>query len=69
MAWNEGRSFKHEADIRDILTAVKLGDDPDVSAHFDPSYVDGWAYKLGPHVLQLWRNLQQLVNSSGGTSD
>jgi hypothetical protein len=25
MAWNEGRSFKHEADIRDILTAVKLG--------------------------------------------
>jgi hypothetical protein len=40
MAWQEGHSFKHEADIRDILLAVKLGDDAALSASFDASYID-----------------------------
>jgi hypothetical protein len=62
MAWNEGRSFKHETDIRDILTAIKLGDDPELSASFDPTYINRWATDLGPDVEQFWQNLQQLVN-------
>ena len=44
MAWREGRSFKHESDIRDILIAVKLGDDPELSALFDQAYIDRWMY-------------------------
>jgi hypothetical protein len=62
MAWQEGRSFKHETDIRDILTAVKLGDDPGLSASFDPAYLDQWAHKLGQDVEQFWQTLKRLVD-------
>jgi hypothetical protein len=62
MAWQEGRSFKHESDIRDILTAIQLGDDPELSASFDPAYIDSWAAQLGSEVERFWQNLQQLVN-------
>lgn len=61
MAWHEGRSFKHESDIRDILTAVKLGDDPELSTAFDPAYVDQWASKLGKDVEEFWQNLKRLI--------
>ncbi len=61
MAWQEGGSFKHEADIRDILIAVKLGDDPELSDSFDYNYVDGWAAKLGPDVTRFWRTLKQVI--------
>lgn len=57
MAWQEGRSTKHEWDIRDILTAVRLGDDPDVSRAFDFEYVNGWARRLGPDAEREWRDL------------
>lgn len=62
MAWKEGRSFKHEADIRDILTAIKLEDDPELSASFDPAYIGRWASQLGHDVEQFWQNLQDLIN-------
>ena len=61
MAWQEGGSFKHETDIRDILVAIKLGDDPELSTSFDYSYVDNWAAKLGPEVTRFWLALRQLV--------
>jgi len=62
MAWREGQSFKHEADIRDILTAVKLGDDTELSTSFDMAYIDRWAANLGQVVEQFWFSLKQLVN-------
>lgn len=62
MAWKEGYSFKHETDIRDILTAVKLGDDVELSAAFDLTYIDRWAAKLGSEVEQFWSGLKRLVN-------
>jgi hypothetical protein len=62
MAWQEGRSFKHESDIRDMLMAVKLGDDPELSASFDSVYIDRWAAQLGRDVEEFWHNLKQLVN-------
>lgn len=62
MAWREGRSFKHESDIRDILMAVKLGDDPELSASFDSAYIDRWAHELDQDVETFWQNLKQLVN-------
>jgi hypothetical protein len=61
MAWQEGRSFKHESDIRDILIAVKLGDDVELSASFDPAYIDHWAHELGQDTEQFWQTLKQLV--------
>ena len=64
MAWKEGRSFKHEVDIRDILIAVQLGDDPEMTRSFDVDYVDDWAKELGDEVQQLWENLKQLAQAS-----
>ncbi len=58
MAWKEGRSFKHEQDIRDILVAVGLREDPDLSSLLDFSYVDRWAVQLGVEVAQFWQGLK-----------
>ena len=49
MAWKEGRSTKHEWDIRDILAAARLGED-ELSREFDLAYVNDWARRLGPDV-------------------
>jgi len=57
MAWKEGRSTKHEWDIRDILAAARLGED-ELSRKFDFEYVNGWAGRLGPEVEQAWRGLK-----------
>ncbi len=57
MAWREGRSTKHEWDIRDILAAARLGQDADL-IHFDFTYVDDWARRLGPEVEQEWHGLK-----------
>lgn len=59
MAWQEGRSFKHEQDIRDILVAVRLGDDPELTAMFDTNYVNQWATRLGDEVQRLWERLKR----------
>lgn len=59
MAWGEGHSLKHELDIRDILIAVRLGDDPDIANTFDFEYINDWAKTLGDEVRQLWENLKQ----------
>ncbi len=61
MAWDEGRSFKHETDIHDILTAVKLGDDHEMSAKFDLIYIDRWSRRLSEDVTALWEQLKAVV--------
>ena len=66
MAWQEGRSFKHQADIRDILTAVHLGDDQELSTSFDPGYIDRWAASLGREVEQFWQALKRLSTPNDG---
>jgi hypothetical protein len=58
MAWKEGRSTKHEWDIRDILAAVRLGQDPDLTG-FDYGYVDDWARRLGSDVEQERHGLKR----------
>jgi len=59
MAWQAGRSFKHEQDIHDILVAVRLGDDPELTAMFDVDYVNQWAARLGTEVQQVWERLKK----------
>jgi len=66
MAWQEGRSFKHEVDIRDILTAVHLGDDEALSTAFDPVYIDRWAASLGQEVELFWQELKRLSTPNDG---
>jgi len=58
MAWKEGHSFKHEQDIRDILVAIRLGDDPELTAMFDLDYINQWAERLGTEVREEWQALQ-----------
>lgn len=68
MAWNEGGSFKHESDIRDILVAIRLGDDPELSATFDMEYVDAWAKHLGENVEQFWQHLKIIAQIDSAQS-
>ncbi len=58
MAWNEGRLFKHEQDIRDILVVVRLNEEPEWTSTFDFPYIDRWATWLGPDVATLWKRLR-----------
>ncbi len=61
IAWKEGRSFKHEQDIRDILVAVRLNEEPAWTAKFDFDYVTRWAIQLGTETTQLWKELRQVA--------
>jgi len=61
MAWKEGRSFKHEQDIRDILVAVRLNEEPEWTSSFDFEYMDRWTARLGQDVVHLWRRLRAVA--------
>ncbi len=58
MAWKEGRSFKHEQDIRDILVAARSGEDLELPTLFDFDYVERWTKQLGSQVQDLWQRLR-----------
>ncbi len=62
MAWKEGRSFKHEQDIRDILVAVRLNEEPEWTLNFDFEYVDRWTARLGQDVVHLWQRLRAVAD-------
>ena len=65
MAWREGRSFKHEQDIRDMLIAVRLGDDLELTEMFDVNNVNQWIPQLGPDVQQLWERIKRSARYDG----
>ncbi len=58
LAWDEGRSFRHELDIRSILLFLYAGLDPDLTAGFDETMVDRAAAQIGPAVAHLWETLK-----------
>jgi hypothetical protein len=58
LAWNEGRSFRHELDIRSMLLFVYAGLDPDFPAAFDEVTIDQAAAQIGPAVAHLWDTLK-----------
>lgn len=64
MAWQESRQFKHESDIRDILLLIKRGYDPQVTAMFEPEYVDIWAHQIGEDALRLWEHIKLIVQTN-----
>ncbi len=59
MAWQEGRSFKHEQDIRDILVAVRLGDDAELTGMFDTSRVERRVARMGDQVREVWERIKE----------
>jgi hypothetical protein len=58
MAWNEGRSLKHESDIRDMLVAHYLGADPESAGLLDEDYIATRARALGDDALRFWLALR-----------
>ncbi len=53
LAWDEGRSRKHETDIYDMLVFRYLEADPTLADTFDEAYLDAQARALGPDVAEL----------------
>ncbi len=58
MAWDEGRSRKHETDIYQMMVFHYLGVDPTMSTDFDEIYVDTQARVLGSNVVELWEAIK-----------
>lgn len=55
MAWEEGRSRKHETDIYEMLVFHYLALDPELSAAFDEDYITCRAVQLGSDVAEFWQ--------------
>jgi hypothetical protein len=58
MAWTEGRSYRHVADIYEMMIFHYLQGSSKESA-FDEAYVDERAAMLGEDVLLQWQFLKQ----------
>ncbi len=58
MAWDEGRSRKHETDIYQMMVFTYLELDPMISAGFDQDYVDAQAGMLSEDVIKLWQAIK-----------
>ncbi|MEA3440403.1 MAG: hypothetical protein U9R58_08980, partial [Chloroflexota bacterium] len=58
MAWQEGRSRKHETDIYEMMVFYYLGEDPVQSAEFDEQYIDMHAAPVGLEALHIWQQIK-----------
>jgi hypothetical protein len=54
MAWDEGRSRKHETDIYEMMVFHYLGADSALSVKLDEAYVDVQVRMLSEDVTELW---------------
>jgi len=68
MAWQEGRSRKHETDIFDMLVFHYQGLDPGLNAEFDEDYVDQGSVRIGKEAVELWNTIKKAaqIQSSQG---
>ncbi len=66
LAWEEGRSRKHESDIYDMLVFRYLQADPALASSFDETYLDKQAAALGPEVTELWEAIKQAAKAEAG---
>ena len=58
MAWREGRSHKHETDIRDMMVESYLDVPPSEPGYLDEAYVDIEVAALGADVVAFWQALR-----------
>ena len=56
MAWDEGRSRKHESDILQMMVLHYSGAG---AGPLEEAYIDGQAQLLGPQVAALWAAIKQ----------
>ncbi len=71
MAWDEGRSRKHETDIYQMMVFHYLGTDPTLSVSFDQAYVDAQAKALGEDAVGIWEAIKAAAREEaerGGTA-
>jgi hypothetical protein len=69
LAWDEGRSRKHESDIYDMLVFRYLQADPTLAATFDEAYLDAQARALGPDVVELWESIKLAARAEARRED
>jgi len=69
LAWDEGRSLKHESDIFDMLVFRYLEADPSLASTFDEAYLDAQAKSLGPDVEELWQSIKRAAQDEVQRSD
>ena len=69
LAWDEGRSRKHESDIYDMLVFRYLEADPSLADTFDEAYLDAQARALGPDVEELWRSIKRAAKDDAKRDD
>ena len=55
MAWNEGKSDRHPADIFEMMVFQYLGGDADLE--FDGDYVSERASRISAQAVDLWRQI------------
>lgn len=69
LAWEEGRSHKHESDIYDMLVFRYLEADPALAATFDEAYLDAQAQALGPEVVEFWESVKEAARREVGRDE
>lgn len=69
LAWDEGRSLKHESDIFDMLVFRYLEADPSLASTFDEAYLDTQAKALGPDVEDLWQSIRRAAQDEAQRGD
>jgi len=63
MAWQEGRSRKHETDIYEMLVFHYLHLDNTQEPQLDKAYIDEQAKTLGQDVFDLWMAIKQAAQA------
>jgi hypothetical protein len=66
MAWDEGRSRKHETDIYEMMVFHYLGADWALSVKLDQAYVDVQARMLSEDVVELWAAVKAAARQEAG---
>ena len=69
LAWDAGRSRKHESDIYDMLVFRYLQADPTLTATFDETYLDAQSQALGPDVVELWESIKLAAQAEARRED
>lgn len=69
IAWEEGRSPKHESDIYEMLVFHYLNLDPILSAEFDEAYLIAQISTLSQDVVELWKATQEAARQEADELD
>jgi hypothetical protein len=66
MAWDEGRSRKHETDIYEMMVFHYLGADSALNVKLDEAYVDVQARMFSEDVAELWAAVKAAARQEAG---